>query len=107
MSSLSSQGKRGFSTGVYLWLPRVDARLSGIGATASIINRSLSKGIPARVTAFDDLNVQTLRIGTRHTAALSEDGMLYTFGYGNWGILGHGNENDIRFDEPKLVAKFE
>lgn len=33
--------------------------------------------------------------------------MLYTFGYGNWGVLGHGNERDIKFDKPKMVTKFE
>ena len=27
-----------------------------------------------------------------------EDGKLYTFGGGNWGVLGHGNESDVRFD---------
>ena len=101
------QSKRGFGTGVYLWMPRLDARLSGIGETASSMNRSLQRGIPQRVEAFDDLKVQKLKVGVRHTAVLSEDGLLYTFGYGNWGVLGHGNEKDIRYDQPKLVSKFE
>ena len=34
---------------------------------------------------------------------INKDGQLYTFGNGNWGVLGHGNENNIRFDKPKLV----
>jgi len=29
------------------------------------------------------------------------------FGSGNWGILGQGNEQDVRFDKPVQVAKFE
>ena len=60
-----------------------------------------------QLTEFDELNVQKLRIGVRHSAVISEDGMLYTTGYGNWGVLGHGNERDIRYYEPKLVQKFE
>jgi hypothetical protein len=28
---------------------------------------------------------------------------LYTFGNGNWGVLGHGNESNVSFDKPKLV----
>jgi len=32
---------------------------------------------------------------------------LYTFGAGNWGVLGHGNEKDIRHDQPKLVEYFK
>ena len=34
---------------------------------------------------------------------INKDGQLYTFGNGNWGVLGHGNEDNIRFDKPKLV----
>jgi len=63
--------------------------------------------VPGRVEEFDDLNVKKLCIGNRHSAVISEDGMLYTFGYGNWGALGHGNERDIKFDKPKMVSKFE
>ena len=104
---LTPQTKRGFANSVYMWMPKLDARLAGLAEATGSINRNLERGIPQRVTAFDDLNVQTLKIGTRHSAVLSEDGMLYTFGYGNWGLLGHGNEEDIRFDQPKIVAKFE
>lgn len=31
---------------------------------------------------------------------------MYTFGSGNWGVLGHGTENDIRYDNPRLVEFF-
>ena len=34
------------------------------------------------------------------------DGQMYTFGSGNWGVLGHGSEQDIRFDKPQLVDFF-
>ena len=56
-----------------------------------------------RIEAFDELNVKTLRVGMRHSAAICEDGNLYTFGQGNWGVLGHGSENFVSFNKPKLV----
>ena len=28
---------------------------------------------------------------------------MYTFGQGNWGVLGHGNEKNVKFRNPKLV----
>ncbi len=28
------------------------------------------------------------------------------FGSGNWGVLGQGNENDVKFDSPRLVEYF-
>jgi alpha-tubulin suppressor-like RCC1 family protein len=43
----------------------------------------------------------------RHSAVISEDGKLYMFGSGNWGVLGQGNEKDVRFDKPIQVTKFE
>ena len=42
----------------------------------------------------------------RHSAAISEDGNLYMFGSGNWGILGQGDERDVRFDSPVHVGRF-
>jgi alpha-tubulin suppressor-like RCC1 family protein len=32
---------------------------------------------------------------------------LYTFGSGNWGVLGHGDEKSFRHDKPKLVEYFK
>jgi len=63
--------------------------------------------MPKRIEAFDALNVQTLRVGLRHSAAISKEGDLYTFGNGNWGVLGHGDESETRFDKPKKVEHFE
>ena len=63
----------------------------------------MPKGLPKRIEAFDELNVKTLRVGMRHSAAICEDGNLYTFGQGNWGVLGHGSENFVSFNKPKLV----
>lgn len=42
----------------------------------------------------------------RHSAAISEDGDLYMFGGGNWGVLGQGNETDVPFGAPVVISKF-
>ena len=63
----------------------------------------MPKGKPKRIEAYDKLNVGKFRVGLRHSAIISQDGELFTFGSGNWGVLGHGSEEDIRFDQPKLV----
>ena len=67
----------------------------------------MAKGRPERIEFFDELDIQKLRIGMRHTAAISADGDLYMFGSGNWGVLGQGNENDVGFKEPAVVSKFQ
>ena len=60
-----------------------------------------------RVEAFDGLDIQKLRIGSRHTALITASGLLYMYGNGNWGILGQGNESNVRYDKPVKVNKFE
>jgi E3 ubiquitin-protein ligase HERC1 len=67
----------------------------------------MPKGMPKRIESFDELNVKTLRVGLRHSAVISQDGKLYTFGNGNWGVLGHGNESNVSFDKPKLVKDLD
>lgn len=52
------------------------------------------------------MKVTKLVVGNRHSAVISEDGSLHTFGSGNWGVLGHGNEKDQSFKEPKVVETF-
>ena len=64
-------------------MPRMGPKSSEIKQTIS-----MSKGRPERIEFFDDLNVQRLEIGMRHTGAICKDGGLYMFGSGNWGVLG-------------------
>ena len=86
--------------GVYLWakLPRLGAKSGSVSTTLS-----MPKGQPQRIEEYDALNVQKMRIGLRHSAVISDEGQLYTFGQGNWGVLGHGNENNVNFKKPKQV----
>ncbi len=88
------------STSVYMWagMPRMGGK-SG----AASVKYEMPKGSPKRIEAFDDLKVKLLRIGLRHSAVITEEGELYTFGNGNWGVLGHGSESYVSFNKPKRV----
>ena len=54
-------------TSFYIWtlMPRV-----GPKATELKMQMAIPKGIPTRVPAFDDLNIQKILLGLRHSAAL-------------------------------------
>ena len=77
---------------------------STLGIKSGNVKERLSlPTMPKRIESFDNLDVKKLIVGNRHSAVISEKGMLYTFGSGNWGVLGHGTEKDISFTAPKLV----
>jgi len=92
---------RQFSTGVYIWKPPSTLAIRGGGS--NVKDKLMMPTMPQRIKEFDGLNISKLVIGNRHSAAISADGKLYTFGSGNWGVLGHGNENALSFNSPKLV----
>ena len=96
--------KRAFSRQVYLWSS--STRL-GRKQTDIKTQFAIPTGVPTRAEFFKDMNVSQLRIGLRHSAAISGDGLLYMFGNGNWGVLGQGNEDNVGHDSPVLVKKFE
>lgn len=83
-------------------MPRLGAKGGAVSTTLQ-----MPKGNPQRITAYDDMNVQKLRIGLRHSALICENGQLHTFGQGNWGVLGHGNEDSVNFSKPKHVKGLE
>jgi alpha-tubulin suppressor-like RCC1 family protein len=64
-------------------------------------------GNPKRIAAFDEINVDKLRIGLKHSAVVTEEGALYMFGSGNYGVLGLGNENYVIHEKPVLVPSFD
>lgn len=67
----------------------------------------MKRGVPQKYECFDDLNVNWIYCGLKHSAVVSKNGDLYTFGFGNWGVLGHGQEENISHDKPKLVNYFK
>ena len=67
----------------------------------------IRKGRPSKIQALDDKGIEKIYFGIRHSAVLSHEGQLYTFGNGNYGVLGHGSEQNINFKEPRRVPFFE
>ena len=59
------------------------------------------KNIPTLVTVPDGLKVKTVSCGSMHTAIITENGNLYTFGNNYYGQLGLGNNTNTNI--PTLV----
>lgn len=57
--------------------------------------------IPVIIDAFNSISITQISLGTSHTLALTNEGRLYSWGYGGDGRLGHGNTLDVLY--PKLV----
>lgn len=62
-----------------------------------------SSGYPKMVLELSGRGVTQLACGDWHTAAITRDGSLYTWGDGTAGILGHGNPH--RHWSPKRVER--
>lgn len=45
---------------------------------------------PTLVTALEGKNVVNIAAGSNHSAAVTDEGALYTWGKGSYGRLGHG-----------------
>lgn len=102
LTSAFTQSRKSFSTSVYLWSqqPRLGSKTS-----SAKVKFEMPKGTPTRIEEFDNLDVKILRVGMRHSAVVTKSGELYTFGSGNWGALGHGDENHLHHKLPKRVEK--
>ncbi len=61
--------------------------------------------LPVPIDALDGVGVVQISLGTAHSAALSSDGRVLTWGHGNGGRLGHGDEDDKLV--PVVVAALE
>eukprot|EP00736_Rhodelphis_marinus_P011569 Rmarinus@m.5200 len=63
---------------------------------------SVNSAMPSRVTGpLESLRVAIVSCGRYHSAALTEDGEVYTWGGGKNGRLGHGDE--LNQSSPRLV----
>lgn len=59
------------------------------------------KYVPRSVVALQGISITHITCGSYHTAAVSSNGELYTWGGGMYGKLGHGNERG--HSQPKRV----
>ncbi len=87
----------------YVWLSNVNPGIR----VEDYKNKLSLKTIPSKIEFFDDKNPVYAYCGPRHSAVICDNGDLFTFGSGNWGVLGHGNETSISHNEPKLVEYFK
>ncbi|TRY96017.1 hypothetical protein DNTS_002168 [Danionella cerebrum] len=62
------------------------------------------QAFPALVDIANVSEISRISCGSRHTAAVTSAGELYTWGWGEYGQLGHGSESST--DEPELVEYF-
>ncbi|XP_067871688.1 RCC1 domain-containing protein 1 [Heterodontus francisci] len=62
------------------------------------------QAFPALVDLPEELEVSKVSCGSRHTAAITKGGKLFTWGWGNYGQLGHGQADSS--DLPRLVEYF-
>ncbi|KAL8197328.1 UNVERIFIED_CONTAM: hypothetical protein K2H54_020462 [Gekko kuhli] len=63
------------------------------------------QAFPALLDMPGGVDVRKVSCGSRHTAALTRTGELYTWGWGKYGQLGH--RNTAASDRPKKVCSFE
>uniref|UniRef100_A0A6B2L2N0 BTB domain-containing protein n=1 Tax=Arcella intermedia TaxID=1963864 RepID=A0A6B2L2N0_9EUKA len=60
---------------------------------------------PCKMEQLSELKVVRVAASNHHTAVITKDGELYTFGKGEYGELGHGSlQSDICVTKPQLVA---
>ncbi|KAF5185133.1 Regulator of chromosome condensation (RCC1) family protein [Thalictrum thalictroides] len=59
---------------------------------------NVSHWIPKRVSGpLEGVQVLSVACGTWHSALVTSNGKLYTFGDGTFGVLGHGNRDSIAY----------
>ena len=101
--------RRGFrSTGftadrVFSWGTGDDGQLGHPGPfEKSGVNMTYAELEPRNVVALQDEGVVQLACGLAHSAAVTKDGRLFTWGQGKDHRLGHGIEGMV--EEPRVVA---
>uniref|UniRef100_A0A3Q3M5T1 HECT and RLD domain containing E3 ubiquitin protein ligase 3 n=1 Tax=Mastacembelus armatus TaxID=205130 RepID=A0A3Q3M5T1_9TELE len=58
------------------------------------LNDKQDRAVPCHIKFLRSQKVVYISCGDEHTAALTKDGGLFTFGEGSWGQLGHGSTNN-------------
>ncbi|XP_023762989.1 PH, RCC1 and FYVE domains-containing protein 1 isoform X1 [Lactuca sativa] len=77
---------------LYTWGEIGDEAGIGIG---------ISHWIPRKVGGqIESMNVKFISCGPWHSAAVTSEGLLFTFGDGSFGALGHGDNTSIYYPKP-------
>ncbi|CAI0405268.1 unnamed protein product [Linum tenue] len=63
--------------------------------------------VPHKIQAFQGIPIKMVAAGAEHTAAITEDGELYGWGWGRYGNLGLGDRNDRLVPEKVSLANEE
>jgi len=94
---------------VYTWGDGAQGRL-GHGVDEELTEENefptaTEETIPRQVLGLEKLKIVTVVCGGAHTMALHDNGIIYSWGCGANGRLGHGDEEDIY--EPKMVEQIK
>ncbi|EKX53607.1 hypothetical protein GUITHDRAFT_160884 [Guillardia theta CCMP2712] len=71
---------------------------AGVGALGHGDKASLP--VPKRIERLNGEKITNISCGAKHSVALSQDGTMFTWGHGEQGRLGHGNNTDFLQPEP-------
>ncbi|CAF1921741.1 BnaC02g42750D [Brassica napus] len=63
--------------------------------------------VPQKIQAFEGVRIKMVAAGAEHTAAVTEDGDLYGWGWGRYGNFGLGDRNDRLVPERVTSASGE
>lgn len=50
-----------------------------------------SRHVPTKITALEGQTIVSVRCGWRHSIAVTDRGLMYTFGWNKYGQCGHGD----------------
>ncbi|CAN1787591.1 Ultraviolet-B receptor UVR8 [Linum perenne] len=63
--------------------------------------------VPQKIQAFQGIPIKMVAAGAEHTAAVTEDGELYGWGWGRYGNLGLGDRNDRLVPQKVSLANLD
>lgn len=84
---------------LYTW----GSKAAGLGT--AVKSTSFGLGLPTPVPGFEN-NVAKIVMGRNHSALITTEGDLYTFGFCQHGVLGHGQRATARVS-PTIVEYFQ
>ncbi|XP_053320365.1 RCC1 domain-containing protein 1 [Spea bombifrons] len=80
------------------------AEVSASGSEAEVSEFISIQSFPALIDLPQESEASKISCGSRHTAAVTRCGELFTWGWGKYGQLGHGDAKSL--DHPKRVEYF-